>query len=171
MKRRNRLSSKAAAAIAVAVGIRAGSHSPAAPVSEALGAGHEPVPAAHPPTGRPAQGDQAARRQAHRPAGGRTAADRPMERATAPEARTRPLEQPSRVPRMMFAVARVKRAETAFRCLHGAVEVITRGGHVEQFRGGVDLAVTGDGSPVALLGLAPSLGRLLHPAHLGDRGH
>lgn len=48
MKRRNRLSSKAAAAIAVAVGIRAGSHSPAAPVSEALGAGHEPVPAAHP---------------------------------------------------------------------------------------------------------------------------
>ena len=39
MKRRNRLSSKAAA-IAVAVGIRAGSHSPAAPVSEALGAGH-----------------------------------------------------------------------------------------------------------------------------------
>ncbi len=44
MKRRNRLSSKAAAAIAVAVGIRAGSHSPAAPVSEALGAGHEPVP-------------------------------------------------------------------------------------------------------------------------------
>ena len=52
MKRRNRLSSKAAAAIAVAVGIRAGSHSPAAPVSEALGAGHEPVPAAHPPTQR-----------------------------------------------------------------------------------------------------------------------
>ena len=43
---------KAAAAIAVAVGIRAGSHSPAAPVSEALGAGHEPVPAAHPPTQR-----------------------------------------------------------------------------------------------------------------------
>ena len=32
--------------------IRAGSHSPAAPVSEALGAGHEPVPAAHPPTQR-----------------------------------------------------------------------------------------------------------------------
>ena len=34
-----------------------------------------------------------------------------MAGATAPEARTRPLEQPSGVLRMMFAVARVMRAE------------------------------------------------------------
>lgn len=33
---------------------------------------------------------------------------------------------------MMFAVASVKRAETAFPGLHGAVEVVTRGRHVEQ---------------------------------------
>lgn len=36
---------------------------------------------------------------------------------------------------MMFAVARVKRAETAFPGLHGAVEVVTRGRHVEQLLG------------------------------------
>ena len=35
---------------------------------------------------------------------------------------------------MMFAVASVKRAETAFPGLHGAVEVVTRGRHVEQLR-------------------------------------
>lgn len=35
---------------------------------------------------------------------------------------------------MMFAVARVKRAETAFPGLHGAVEVVTRGRHVEQLK-------------------------------------
>lgn len=51
MKRRNRLSSKAAAAIAVAVGIRAGSHSPAAPVSEAkrpAPSGDEPLDLSEP---------------------------------------------------------------------------------------------------------------------------
>ena len=64
-----------------------------------------------------------------------------MAGATAPEARTRPLEQPSGVPRMMFAVARVKRAETAFPGLHGAVEVVTRGRHVEQLRGREHLAI------------------------------
>ena len=51
-----------------------------------------------------------------------------MAGATAPEARTRPLEQLSGVPRMMFAVARVKRAETAFPGLHGAVEVVLTSG-------------------------------------------
>lgn len=63
-----------------------------------------------------------------------------MERATAPEARTRPLEQLSGVLRMMFAVASVKRAETAFPGLHGAVEVVTRGRHVEQLSGREHLA-------------------------------
>lgn len=67
-----------------------------------------------------------------------------MERATAPEARTRPLEQLSGVLRMMFAVASVKRAETAFPGLHGAVEVVTRGRHVEQLSGREHLAVPGD---------------------------
>lgn len=72
-----------------------------------------------------------------------------MERATAPEARTRPLEQLSGVPRMMFAVASVKRAETAFPGLHGAVEVVTRGRHVEQLSGREHLAVPGDARPMA----------------------
>lgn len=72
-----------------------------------------------------------------------------MTRATAPEARTRPLEQLSGVLRMMFAVASVKRAETAFPGLHGAVEVVTRGRHVEQLSGREHLAVPGDARPMA----------------------
>ena len=107
--------------------------------------------------GRPAQRDQTAHGQAHRPAGGRTAADRPMERATAPEARTRPLEQLSGVLRMMFAVASVKRAETAFPGLHGAVEVVTRGRHVEQLSGREHLAVPGDARPMARILRLPRL--------------
>jgi len=133
--------------------------------------GERPVRGAKRPQdqGRPAQGDQAARRQAHRPAGGRTAADRPMAGATAPEARTRPLEQPSGVPRMMFAVARVKRAETAFPGLHGAVEVVTRGRHVEQLRGREHLAVPRHARPMALA-VAVRLPRLHGPGVDHRRG-
>lgn len=50
---------------------------------------------------------------------------------------------------MMFAVASVKRAETAFPGLHGAVEVVTRGRHVEQLSGREHLAVPGDARPMA----------------------
>lgn len=43
---------------------------------------------------------------------------------------------------MMFAVASVKRAETAFPGLHGAVEVVTRGRNVEMlYRAVGDLVV------------------------------
>lgn len=80
-----------------------------------------------------------------------------MERATAPEARTRPLEQLSGVLRMMFAVASVKRAETAFPGLHGAVEVVTRGRHVEQLSGREHLAVPGDARPMARILRLPRL--------------
>lgn len=88
-----------------------------------------------------------------------------------PETRPQPLEQRPRVPGVMLAVARVIPAETAFPGVHGAVEMVTRRRHVEQLRGREHVAVSGNARPMALLGLAPLLGRLLHPAHLGDRGH
>ena len=58
---------------------------------------------------------------------------------------------------MMFAVARVKRAETAFPGLHGAVEVVTRGRHVEQLSGREHLAVPGDARPMARILRLPRL--------------
>ena len=61
------------------------------------------------------------------------------------------------VPRMMFAVARVKRAETALPGLHGAVEVVTRGRHVEQLSGREHLAVPGDARPMARILRLPRL--------------
>ena len=63
---------------------------------------------------------------------------------------------------MMFAVARVKRAETAFPCLHGAVEVVTRGRHVEQLRGREHLAIPRHARPMALA-VAVRLPRLHGP--------
>ncbi|ERL21888.1 hypothetical protein HMPREF1231_0035, partial [Streptococcus pyogenes GA06023] len=92
-----------------------------------------------------------------------------MAGATAPEARTRPLEQHSGVPRMMFAVARVKRAETAFPGLHGAVEVVTRGRHVEQLRGRKHLAIPRHARPMALA-VAVRLPRLHGPGVDHRRG-
>nr|AAP43639.1 putative mobilization protein [Bifidobacterium longum] len=96
--------------------------------------------------GRPAQRDQTAHGQAHRPAGGANSGRSTHGARNRPKARTRPLEQLSGVLRMMFAVASVKRAETAFPGLHGAVEVVTRGRHVEQLSGREHLAVPGDAS-------------------------
>lgn len=58
---------------------------------------------------------------------------------------------------MMFAVASVKRAETAFPGLHGAVEVVTRGRHVEQLSGREHLAVPGDARPMARILRLPRL--------------
>lgn len=50
---------------------------------------------------------------------------------------------------MPLTIARVIQAETTFPGVHGAVEVITCGRHVEQLRGREHLAVTGDARPMA----------------------